>query len=1179
MMRQWRSKPVEVGERQFQTQSLENFYSERKCPSQEVMEQYATSLNLTYEQVRKWFAERRRKEKKETENVLCSTGETVLGGGGDQTTLDSTSSRSAGNRKNMRSSFTRRGRTSKSSSKLSQDESLELEWSKEGCAEREDQLTSPAQIRNCKQRKQFYHVQDMLSPDYILKKVFRKDGPPLGGEFDSPPAGTFGCLSGAKHSNLSCHDMQRCTKRRKVSKPPAILDSQVGQRKNDRVRKHGMGKGLMTVWHATNPDAKGLPTGLNFVHEEVTKSSGATSKCHRSCQKSRKSQSQMLAVKQRNLGRKALEKRKLPVRKRRVESKYAGNQKKPSKVECELALERLRLHELSNELTGLMDDEELELRELQAGPNPLTCSAHLQMNGMHGCSLCKDLLARFPPQSVKMKQPFCGRPWELETLKKLFKVFRFLYTHAITIDICTFTFDELVQAFHDKDSSLVGKIHVAVLKLLLSDVERELSSGLFPRASKDSRYLQFLQFVRCQEFNVQFWNTCLNSLTWTEIMRQVLIASGFGIKQNPLNRKILIKGRNRMTRFGLRHGTLKGELFNILFEQGSKGSKISELAKYPQIVGLNLLNTVKEVEELICTSLSSDLTLFEKISPCAYRLRLNPLVSKAIEKYQSDSEDSGSVNDDSSDSDSDSNSDDSEDSEVVISGLENRIIKHKSRRRQKSYQRTEATEIDESHSGEVWMLGLMEGEYSDLTLDEKLNALVALVDLTSAVPCVRIEDSVNVNLESNPIIRHRGSGAKIKRSTVNKQISLKPSWDHVGHMHNMKQMHAFNARAGSESCIHSLQSIYLGSDRRYNSYWLFLGPCDENDPGHRRVYFESSEDGHWEIIDSQEALCALLSVLDSRGTREAHLLASLERCEASLCQVMTSHMAIVKDAIQILRSDLHDSDPHDGNGSSPVSDVDNSTLLSECTNNPSVPSGTMFLDLEKKGEEKRQKWDRLQAFDSWLWDSFYSNLSAVKYGKRSFVESLTRCESCNDLYWRDEKHCKTCHSTFELDFDLEERYAVHIATCREKEESEDFPKHKLLSSKLQSLKAAAHAVEAAMPEGALVGTWTKSAHKLWVKRLRRTSSLPELLQVLTDFAGAINEEWLCQKQTVMGPNTAFEEIVVFFPTIPQTTSSVALWLVKLDAVIAPDLEKIQSRKFEKVLGSNPRVTGRNRLRK
>lgn len=58
--------------------------------------------------------------------------------------------------------------------------------------------------------------------------------------------------------------------------------------------------------------------------------------------------------------------------------------------------------------------------------------------------------------------------------------------------------------------------------------------------------------------------------------------------------------------------------------------------------------------------------------------------------------------------------------------------------------------------------------------------------------------------------------------------------------------------------VHPMQSIFLGSDRRYNRYWLFLGPCSGNDPGHRRVYFESSEDGHWEVIDTEEVIPLLL---------------------------------------------------------------------------------------------------------------------------------------------------------------------------------------------------------------------------------------------------------------------------------------------------------------------------------
>ena len=49
------------------------------------------------------------------------------------------------------------------------------------------------------------------------------------------------------------------------------------------------------------------------------------------------------------------------------------------------------------------------------------------------------------------------------------------------------------------------------------------------------------------------------------------------------------------------------------------------------------------------------------------------------------------------------------------------------------------TEIDESHPGEVWLLGLMEGEYSDLSIEEKLSAIVALIDLLHAGSSFRME--------------------------------------------------------------------------------------------------------------------------------------------------------------------------------------------------------------------------------------------------------------------------------------------------------------------------------------------------------------------------------------------------------------------------------------------------------
>lgn len=37
--------------------------------------------------------------------------------------------------------------------------------------------------------------------------------------------------------------------------------------------------------------------------------------------------------------------------------------------------------------------------------------------------------------------------------------------------------------------------------------------------------------------------------------------------------------------------------------------------------------------------------------------------------------------------------------------------------------------------------------------------------------------------------------------------------------------------------------------------------------------------------------------------------------------------------------------------------------------------------------------------------------------------------------------------------------------------------------------------QSAMPEDSLIGAWKKSAHRLWAKRLRRSSTLSEITQV------------------------------------------------------------------------------------
>ncbi|KAF7021441.1 hypothetical protein CFC21_034393 [Triticum aestivum] len=959
---------------------------------------------------------------------------------------------------------------------------------------------------------------------------------------------------------------QSVLKKRKIMSPTAQR-STLPFENNDPVRKHGKGKGLMTVWHAMYSQTAEIQDCSSFIDE---------SGCLRSLRPFEDFGGK-LAQKQ-TLPRKKVNKKSRPApSKRKVTCGRVTDLKEHPLVECHLSVDESESSELRTEHATLVDDEELELSELQAGPNPLRCSAHISSTGRHGCPLCKDLLARFPPTSVRMKQPFPTKPWESspEMVKKLFQVVRFVYTHFGSMDVHPFTFDEFAQAFHDKDSLLLGKVHVSLLKLLMLNTERGSGSVFVPRSSKDSRFSSFLNFVREQEFDVNFWIKSLNSLTWVEILRQVLVASGFGSDHHMLNRNFFNKEKNQMVKYGLRPRTLKGELFALLSKKGSGGLKVAELAKSPQIIGLNL-SGASEVEQLIFSTLSSDITLFEKIAPSAYRLRVDPRI-KGKEDSRSDTEDSGTVDDD---GDASSSGDESDGPQESYPEHESRIIRWRQKNVHKNMNK--CSEIDESYSGERWLLGLMEGEYSDLSIDEKLDCLVALIDVVSGAGSVpRLEEPQSV-LSNIQRAQSHASGGKIKKCTRTIYQSSDEYLNRPGSSHSFdSSMQGQSGSLRSQDYIadsganesptgfaHQPQIVLLGSDRRYNNYWLFLGPCRADDPGHRRVYFESSEDGHWEVIDSPQDLLSLLSVLDIRGTREAHLLASMKKRQSCLFEGMKKHL---EDGCVVALTASSDSSrsgtssgnryspkPSSGDGASPLSDIDSASVPTYLAGNLQNASSAIGIGVGRRSDEKMLKWERLQALDKWIWTSFYSSLTAVKCGKRSFKESLVHCESCHDLYWRDEKHCRICHSTFEVGFDLEERYAIHVATCREPEDLYDVPNHKVLPSQLQALKAAIHAIEARMPTAAFTGLWMKSSHNLWVKRLRRTSSLPELLQVLVDFVGAIDEDWLYQRSSAVSFSSYVDDITVYFQTMPQTTSAVALWVVKLDALIAPHLAQADS---------------------
>jgi hypothetical protein len=64
---------------------------------------------------------------------------------------------------------------------------------------------------------------------------------------------------------------------------------------------------------------------------------------------------------------------------------------------------------------------------------------------------------------------------------------------------------------------------------------------------------------------------------------------------------------------------LKAALFRILSQEGTNGLKNFRIAKHVQSCDLNDLPSSNALEALVCSSLSSDISLFERISSSAFR--------------------------------------------------------------------------------------------------------------------------------------------------------------------------------------------------------------------------------------------------------------------------------------------------------------------------------------------------------------------------------------------------------------------------------------------------------------------------------------------------------------------------------------------------------------------------------
>ncbi|XP_010540467.1 PREDICTED: homeobox-DDT domain protein RLT1-like [Tarenaya hassleriana] len=681
----------------------------------------------------------------------------------------------------------------------------------------------------------------------------------------------------------------------------------------------------------------------------------------------------------------------------------------------------------------------------------------------------------------------------------------------------------------------------------------------------------------------------------------------------------------RKSRHRLTPGTVKFAAFHILSLEGSKGLTVLELAEKIQESGLRDLTTSKTPEASISVALTRDIKLFERIAPSTYCVRApyrkDPVDAEAIliearkkirafengstgvEDVERDEGSEGVADEDPEVDDisvtpanASKNADDLGEENVlsangkddmicgVKADIKNGIKKDLSCLPSSSVKndvvqtcldnKNVEVEINQAHS---WIQGLTEGDYCHLSVEERLDALVALIGIANEGNSIRavLEERMEA---ANSLKKQMWAEAQLDKNCMRdimkldfeyskteprmpqhiiqipanerNNINIEPTQStdeqkplemvsndrtfvtqntDMGH-DNFASQHGYASKRSRSQLksyigqrseeIYVYRSLPLGQDRRHNRYWQFAASSSRNDPCSGLIFVEL-HDGKWRLIDTEEAFEALVTSLDMRGIRESHLRIMLLKIEGSFKENVHYNFQLARN--HCLKEKGVENEAAEMN-SSPDSSADfdspSSALLCGSNSDSVETSNSFRVELGRNDTEKKNLLQRYQDFQGWMWSESFKSLLpfARKHGKKRCDQLLEH--GAERMLW-DSTGTGLVESPLPVGVSL--------------------------------LKALLVFLEASIPDEALESFWTEEEREKWVLELNASSSPEDLIQVVTLLENAIKEEYLSSDivtaKELLGAASGDQGSVSVLPWIPQTVSAVALRISELDASI------------------------------
>ncbi|KAK7246453.1 hypothetical protein RIF29_41321 [Crotalaria pallida] len=990
------------------------------------------------------------------------------------------------------------------------------------------------------------------------------------------------------------------------------------------------------------------------------------------------------------------------------------------------ALEKAAARRIAKESMELIEDEQLELMELAAASKGISSIIHLDLNTLQNLESFRDSLCVFPPKSVKLRRPFAIQPWinSEQNVGNLLMVWRFLITFADVLELWPFTLDEFLQAFHDYDSRLLGEIHVALLKVIIKDIEdvaRTPSSGLGVNqngaANPGGGHPEIVEGAYSWGFDIRNWQKNLNQLTWPEIFRQLALSAGFGPRLKKRNimwsyandknegrsgEDIISTLRNgsaaesavakmhergllgpRRSRHRLTPGTVKFAAFHVLSLEGSKGLTVLELAEKIQKSGLRDLTTSKTPEASISVALTRDTKLFERIAPSTYCVRAafrqdpadaESILSSARKKIQifengflagEEADDVEREESESDEVDEDpevddlvnpssviQNSEQYADTNICLSDVKENLAhdaglvkkefdtdlpcfpengsKDADRPSSVSGQRLACEdlsaenidqvnmEIDESKSGESWVQGLTEGEYSDLSVEERLNALVALVGVANEGNSIRVvlEDRLEA---ANALKKQMWAEAQIDKvrlkddiinrsdfpSVIGNKLETQCTYPAVEDNQsplldiNVSSINNEASPSTAENQKATPVTQKLPVERSLLGQDLCTGTGPDNPQNQTPAPYSKRSRSQLKsyishLAEEMYVYRSLPLGQDRRRNRYWLFVASASVTDPGSgrifveCQDGNWRLIDSEEAFDVLLTSLDSRGIRESHLRLMLQRIENCfkenvrkntqcvniESRGDCNAGSDCPSNTVHslysdtleispsfkIELGKSESEKKAAVRRYDDFQKWMWKECYKSsvLCAMKSGIKRCKPQVDMCDICLNPYFVEDSHCNSCHRTFPANSGF--NFSKHAFQCEDKLSKDICILESSLPLRTRLLKVLLACIEASVLSEAFGIIWTDDIRKRWGMKLSKSCSAEELLQILTLFERALRRDFLSSNfattDELLGLSS-LSECAAHTSTDPESVA-VLPWIPQTTAALSLRLFEIDS---------------------